>query len=702
MSQQTVHKPSEDPSARSGNPQVRRRSLRERLSRPHFSPSSLSPRSRRTLGWVGGGLLVLAILIALVVAFWDWNWFRGPVERAASARLHREVTIAGDLNVDLWSWEPSATVDRVTIANPAWAGKAPLGTVARIGVTVRLLPLFRGQTDLRRLTVERPDFKLLRDRQGRANWDFSDGRPKSPLKLPPIHSFSIQDGRLSYRDTQRDIRFEGVVNARETLAERVRGFELTGRGTINGAAFRAEVTGGPLLNIERGKPYPFAADIRAGRTRLTARGAVPKPFDLSQFHMVATAQGPDMAELFPLTGIALPNTPPYTLRGRVARDGMVWRVAGLDGRVGDSDLSGILSMDTAGERPMLTANLKSRSLDFDDLGTLFGAAPKVGSGETASPEQMAMAKTMAAQQRIFPDAPLDLRRIRAMDANVSFSAASIRDTPIRLTSASVRVRLDAGLLRASPVRLDLPRGRVEGFVSLDARKDVPATELDLRLVNSRIETLIPIRYDGASPVTGALVARARLTGSGNSVHKAFASANGDVVVAAPGGEIRKAFAELLGVNVVKGLGLLMAKDTSTTPINCGVAHFRSRQGILTADRIVFDTGPVLVTGSGTVNLGTERMDLRLRGQDKKFRLVRVLLPVTVKGPLMAPKLGVYAGSAVAQGGVALGLGALLSPLAAILPFVDAGLAKDAQCGALVAQAGRQGAPVAPRPLTAGR
>ena len=81
------------------------------------------------------------------------------------------------------------------------------------------------------------------------------------------------------------------------------------------------------------------------------------------------------------------------------------------------------------------------------------------------------------------------------------------------------------------------------------RKDVPATELDLRLVNSRIETLIPIRYDGASPVTGALVARARLTGSGNSVHKAFASANGDVVVAAPGGEIRKAFAELLGVSV---------------------------------------------------------------------------------------------------------------------------------------------------------
>jgi hypothetical protein len=39
------------------------------------------------------------------------------------------------------------------------------------------------------------------------------------------------------------------------------------------------------------------------------------------------------------------------------------------------------------------------------------------------------------------------------------------------------------------------------------------------------------------------------------------------------------------------------------------------------------------------------------------------------------------------------LGALLSPLAAILPFVDPGLADDANCGALAAEANRQGTPV---------
>ena len=153
----------------------------------------------------------------------------------------------------------------------------------------------------------------------------------------------------------------------------------------------------------------------------------------------------------------------------------------------------------------------------------------------------------------------------------------------------------------------------------------------------------------------------------------------------------------------KGLGLLDKKDM--TPIRCGVASFQTRDGVMHADSIVLDTGPVLVKGKGTINLATERVDLRLRGQDKKFRMVRVLLPVTAKGPLMAPKLGVEPGAAIGQGGAALALGSLLTPLAAILPFVDPGLAKDANCGALLAEAARDGAPLktaSSKPLTAKR
>ena len=51
------------------------------------------------------------------------------------------------------------------------------------------------------------------------------------------------------------------------------------------------------------------------------------------------------------------------------------------------------------------------------------------------------------------------------------------------------------------------------------------------------------------------------------------------------------------------------------------------------------------------------------------------------------------GQALAQGGVAAVLTSLLSPLAGILPFVEPGLAKDANCAALIAEGRSRGAPV---------
>jgi uncharacterized protein involved in outer membrane biogenesis len=646
------------------------------------------------MAWSGGVLAFLVLGLAILIAVWDWNWFRGPVARVASARMHREVTIAGNLDVHPWSWQPSATVDGVHIANPTWASKEGLADIDRIAVRIRLLPLLTGHVDLRLLRFDRPTVRLFRDAEGRATWDFSDGRDKDkPLRLPPIRNFIVSDGKLSYRDAKRNLRFSGTINAAEKLGADNRGFEMTGMGSLNRQPFSLAVTGGPLLNIDREKPYPFDADLRAGDTYMSARGAVPKPFDLGHFHMVASVRGPDLSDIYLITGIALPNTPPYALHGRLSRDDQVWRVAGLGGRVGDSDLAGDVSVTLGGQRPLLKANLTTRSLDFDDVGAVFGGAPSTKAGETASPDQKALARTMTHAQLLMPDATLKVDRFRSLDADVTYKALSIRDAPIHLKAASAKVKLDAGLMRVEPMELALPQGRISGYVQLDARKRQPVTELDLRLSNGRLEQLVPVSFQGSTPYSGALVGRARLTGTGDSVHKAFANANGEVMLVAPGGEIRTSIAQLLGVNVIKGLGLLFAKDKDTTPIRCGVAHFEARNGLLSASQIVFDTGPVLVTGKGAINMDTERLDFRLQGHPKKVQILRLILPVTVEGTLLKPKVGVQAGKAIGQGGVAVALATLLTPLAVVLPFVDSGLAKDANCSALIADGAAQGAPV---------
>jgi hypothetical protein len=636
------------------------------------------------------------LLVAVLVAIWDWNWFRGPLARIASARMHREVTITGDLRVHPFSWNPSATVDGVHIANPPWAGKDRMADIGRIGVRLRLFPLFTGHLDLRRLEFDQPNVRLYRDAQGRATWDLSGRQaPGEPLRLPPIRNFIIRDGHLTVRDDVRKLTFSGTVNAQERLGAQNRGFALAGQGALNSQPFRLDISGGPLLNIDRSKPYPFDAEIRAGATYVTATGQVTRPFDLGHFTMAATARGPDLADVYWLTGIALPNTPPYHLHARITRDDHDFHLDGIGGHFGSSDLAGRIEVDSGRPRPLLKAELTTRNLYFPDVGAMFGGGPKPG--PVASPTQKVVAARLAAANRIFPDTTLDTRRIRSVDADVTYKAATIRNAPINLTSASTHVKLKDGVLRADPLALDLPQGRIAGFVQLDGRKATPVTDLDLRLSGAKLDQLFPFKFQGGVPFAGGLVGRARLTGAGESVHKALANADGRVVVVAPNGEIRRSLAELMGVDVLKGLGLLFGKSQETTPIRCAVGAFEVKNGVLEANRLVFDTEPVVVTGAGQINLGAERLAIRLQGHPKKFQLVRLQVPVNFEGPIRSPQIRLEKGSAIAQGGVAAALATLVSPLALIIPFVDPGLAKDANCSALIGEAAQKGAPVKTAP-----
>ena len=654
--------------------------------------------------WLASLFSVLAIALIVFFALFEWNWLRGPAGRYASSKLEREVRITGDLDVKLFSRTPRITADGITVAQPDWAGGGKMADLQRLTVEVELFPLLKGDVRLPLLRVDRPMINLRRDTSGRANWDFGDpkDKDKEPASLPPIRHFIINEGKITFDDKQRGLKFDGTVSTSERAdANASQAFRLEGRGQVNTEPFRLTVTGGPLVNVRPDQPYPFNALVTAGATRATARGSIPKPFDLGVFSMAVTLQGDDLAKVYALTGLALPNTPPYRLSARLSRDAAVYRIRQMNGRVGDSDLSGSLTVTTGRERPHLRGDLISRSLDFDDLAAIFGGSPDPS--ETASSEQKAVAGRLRANGRLLPDAPLYVDRLRSMDADVRYRAASIKASKFPVRDMSLDLELDRGLLTLNPVSFRFPQGRLEGGVRINGRGKVPVTDLDFRLRGARVEQFLPMK-GGQAPLEGTVHARAKLHGTGASVRQAASNASGGVTVIMPNGRMRQAFAELLGINAGKGLMLLLSKDQKETPVRCAVADFGVRDGTLTARRIVIDTGVVLANGSGVISLDNERMNLLIDGETKRPRLLRLWTPITVEGPITGPKFGVKGGPLVVQGGIAVALGALISPLAALLPFVDPGLADDADCGALIAQAGRQGAAVtaAAAPLKSSR
>lgn len=638
-------------------------------------------RPGRAETWAGG--LTLALIGALVVflLLFDWNWLRGPIGRWASAKYDREVAINGDLDVRLFSWTPSVVVHDLKFGGPSWARERDTADVGRIEASVRLRKLFAGQVEMPLLSITRPTVVLIAAKDGRRSWDLNPGKPDTGqgMKLPPINQLIITDGRLSLDEQRRGLTLEASVTAREARSadDGESGFRLSGTGTLNRTPLRLEIRGGPFINIRRDRPYGFHAELDGARSRLRADGSITRPFDLGRFTSTLSLSGQDLADLYLITGVTTPNTPPYQLSGTLSRSGSLFRFDDFSGRVGSSDLSGDVRVDKVRDRRWVEATLASRALDIDDLMAVLGTAPRVTPAGTVS--------TSGAPGRLLPDAPLNVERLRAMDGRVRYRAASVKRNDLEIRRVDLGAELQSGVLKLDPVAFAFNQGELNGVARIDARRDTPYSSLDFRLAGYPLESIIPAR-DGAPTVTGRALGRAKLEGAGASVHAFADSAKGSLSLVVPQGQMRAAFAELLGINVGAGLRKLLSHDPSTSAIRCAVADFTVSGGVARARTFVIDTDVVLAQGSGEIDLGAETLNLKIDGESKKPRLLRVWAPILVRGSLTSPRIGVDVGAVAAQGGLAALIGAVAAPLAALFAFVEPGLAEDADCGRLIASA----------------
>ena len=99
-----------------------------------------------------------------------------------------------------------------------------------------------------------------------------------------------------------------------------------------------------------------------------------------------------------------------------------------------------------------------------------------------------------------------------------------------------------------------------------------------------------------------------------------------------------------------------------------------------------DTPKVNITGDGDVNFADESLHLRLVSQSKGFSLVSLRGPILVTGTLMKPKFKPDTTNVATRVGASVGLAALTTGIAGLIPLLDFGDKKDSNCAALTDQA----------------
>lgn len=627
-------------------------------------------RQTRLKPWQSA-VVAVALFLALLwaAASIASNHLEGVLLRTIEARTARQVRVDGSFEAHLLSRHPSLTATKVWISNPPWM---PAGTFATIGKVAVALEwqVSSSLLRIRRLELDHTKLRLVLDTKNRANWYRNEHGPgEGP---PVIRSLSMRDAQVELQDERRDLRFSGIVSAADVSSTHAQPppLRVEGAGVLNGRTVSFTIEGDPLADTQRGQPYHFKLEERSGAARLNAQGFLRHALDFRQMQATFELSGPDLIDLDYLVGLRLLHTGEFNLSGKLIRDGERFDYQHLAGTSGRTDVSGEMSVDSSRERPRVEGQLSSQVLRLADFGARVA-------GDKSEETQ----KTSAFR---VPDTPLRLTGLRHTEMKVRVSARAVELGRDALHAVAARITTDHGKLTVEDFTAALADGTLTGRAGFDTSGGTPRGDVDLSVAGLRLEALGGENGAGDAPFMGAISGRMQLNGRGQSLHELAATANGTLTAVIPHGEMRASLAQATDLDLSAALGLAR-KSGKRSGVRCGVASFEAHDGVFTAQTLVIDTDKVLISGQGALHMDSESLDFAVHGRPKHPEIA-LHEGIALRGTLTHPEVRLTGHGALAQVGAAVTLGALLTPLAAALAFVNPGLAHDADCDALLDEA----------------
>ncbi|HEU4458639.1 MAG TPA: AsmA family protein [Methylibium sp.] len=679
------------------------------------------------------GVLVVALLIAWFVP-WRLNFARDWIGDKVQAATGRELAIDGDI---WWRFGFPAhlSVDGLRFANPEWASRPTMLAARHVEADIALLPLLRGQLVVPRAKAVEPDLWLEAAPDGRKNWLLDRKQSDDTAsRKPVIGNVELDRGVVAYAEPAKDTEVRVELGTVQVDARRLAGeapasaasaaapavpaaaaasptpqggagsrLSLQASGRLNGLPLKATAHGDGVLQLQAAltekRPYVFDLDASIGATRLTMAGSIAEPALPGPADLRIRASGPSLGQWYRITGIGMPDSPPYRTEGRVRHEGTRWSYEDFESVVGKSDLRGDIAFEPGPKRPRVSGSLFSNSLDLADFQPLLGKSDKAiaaAQKKDAKAAKAGKAKPVRGDDgqpvpRVLPQAGLSADKWDTLDADLRFSAKQVRNIgSFPIESVSFRLRMDDRRLDLEPLAVTLGGGKLEGGLRLDGRAQPMAAKLDLQVRRLALENLLPQIRDSRAAL-GRINGRVKLAGQGASYAAMLGSADGEAQFAMGQGQLSNLLLEVLDLDAYEALGFLVRGDR-VAQVRCALVDVGFRSGVMNTRTLVFDTSDTIITVDGKVNFANEQLDLRIVPRAKDFSPLALRVPIDVDGAFGAPEVFPDKTRLALRGGAALALG-LINPFAAILPLIETGPGEDADCAALTALARKEGVPV---------
>ncbi len=644
------------------------------------SPSGQVQRKRRRVFPIVLG--VLAACIVVLVLLFNWDWFIPIVDRQASAALGRRVTIA-HLHVHLGR-NTTVAADDVVVANPdGFPAEKPLAQIGRLTIVASVMDYINHRTIvLPSIVVDHPDINAVGLPNGSNNYAIKPASSSDTSKAsspPQIGDLTINEGTARVVDPKLKANFTAAINTRAAESDRPASIDVDAKGTYANQPVNARFVGGALLSLrDTAHPYPIDLHVANGPTKVSLVGTVQNPLNFAGARLKLQLSGPDMALLFPLTGIPIPQTPPFSIAGNVDYAKPKIRFYDFTGRVGSTDLNGEIDEDPGiGGKPDVTMDLFSRRVDLTDLGGFIGTP----AGKQSTPGQTTVQKKELAQasakKTLFPDTKINLPKLRAANIHLKYRGEHIENKYTPFDKLVVALDVVDGRITLHPLNFVIGKGEIASNIDLDpAQSDVIKAKADFKFRN--IDLTRALQATHTFQGKGIIGGEAEINTNGNSLASMMAQGNGELkLILLSGGNLSALLVDIAGLEF--GNALLSALGVpDRAQIECFVADFPMKNGIVDTKAMLLDTNEARLLGQGTIDLRSQTLDYALTTRSKHFSIGSLPGPINITGPLGSPSIRPGAEIA-ARAGAAVGLGVLLTPIGALLPTIQFGVGNDNAC-----------------------
>jgi AsmA protein len=601
------------------------------------------------------GCLAVVIIAALVIVpmFVDLGKYKPVLENKVVEATGRPFSVGDDLKLSLFPWA-GVSFSNLKLGNTDGFSEKEFVNIKSFEVRVKLLPLISKEIEIKRFVMDQPRIVLVKNKKGRGNWEQPGQKKESTAKKPAaadspagigglpisaltVGNFSIENGSALWIDHTTNTRKE-VQNIKLNLKD------VSLERPVK-VAFSADLDNKPL-SIE-GTVGPVGGGME--------KGAVPLDLSLSALKQLAMKLKGTLENPATTPGVDLDiAVDEFSPRELVAALGQKFPVETTDPKA-LSNVSLKAHINADANRVSISKgvmNLDQSQLDFSAAADQFSRPnlkfdlnlDKINLDRYMPPKSDQPAADKAEGPVTGKKQKTDYGPLRRLILDGLIRIGQLTVSKANVQDVYLKIKAKNGVFNLDPMKLNMYKGNANGKASYNVAKDIPRSNLNLKIDNVQAEPLLKDML-GKDILQGNTKADINLSMSGDEPERIKRTLNGK-------GFLRFTDGAIVGIDLAAmvrnvgsafGLGESGGQRPKTDFTELDIP-FAIKNGVVNTPQSNLKSPFIRVIASGTADLVKETLDFRvepkavatIKGQGDKDPRDGIMVPVIVSGTFSSP------------------------------------------------------------------